>query len=211
MVGIEHPRTKKAVSNLRARLLGAAMENKEWYRAVDALEFAIEKHDGVFRKDKTTPYILHPVDVARFVLTLPNLMYRTDSVAASLLHDVREDCGVSHQELVTLVGTMAADAVECMTKKCEGLFKKEVFYFSELAKNPCGSILKPADRINNQLTLEVFTPAKALETVQFTEDHIIPMMKTARRRFCEQELAYENMKLILELQIRNARVMFEKP
>lgn len=219
MISITHARTAKAVANLRARLLGAAMENKAWYKAVDALEFALESHDGMFRKKpvtatgnfveaEPTPYVLHPVDVARFALTLPNLTHRIDTIVTALLHDVMEDCGVTYRELEGRFGTLAADGVEAMSKKLNGVTKSEERYMRDLAGSVIGSICKPSDRINNQLSLEVFTPQKALQTVDFTESQILPMMKAARRRFPEQELAYENMKLVLQAQIRATRAMF---
>lgn len=211
MVKLTHERTRKAVSNLRARLLGAAMENHNWYKAADALEFALLKHDGMLRKDNETPYVLHPTDVARFVLTLPSLSSRVACVAGALMHDVMEDCGVRYQELVDQFGSEIADTVEAMSKKVDGSTKSESHYMSALALSQNASVLKPSDRINNQLTLEVFSPQKALATVEFTEKQILPMMKAARRRFPAQELAYENMKLVLELQIRNTRILFQDP
>lgn len=208
MVKLTHERTRKAVSNLRSRLLGAAMVDATWYKAVDALEFALEKHDGMFRKDKVTPYILHPVEVASFLLTLPNLSRRVETLAVGLMHDCMEDCGVTHRELVEHFGSETADGVAVLSKKLDGIVKSTELYMRELSQSQIGSIVKPADRINNQLTLEVFQAHKALDTVQFTEDHILPMMKSARRRFPEQELAYENMKLVLSLQIRGARALY---
>lgn len=205
MIELTHEETRKAVSNLRSRLLGAAMENKDWYLAVDALEFSLEKHDGMMRKDGITPYVLHPVQVTRYLLTLPTLSSRIATIAVGLMHDTMEDCSVRHQELVDRFSLEIADGVEVMSKKYDGTVKSEDRYFSDLGKSPIGSIAKPGDRVNNQLTLDVFSPAKALSTVEFTEKWILPMMKSARRRFPVQELAYENAKLVLEIQIRETR------
>lgn len=202
MNNITHEPTRKCIHVLRSRLLGAAMENTEWYRAVAALEYAIDKHEGMFRKDGTTPYILHPVQVGNFILTLPNLTRRVTAVAVGLTHDVLEDCAVSYQTMASDLGAEIADGVEVLSKKVDGVKKTDVQYIEALGFCDIGSIGKPADRIHNQSTMPgVFTAAKAVSTVEFTREHILPMVKAARRRFPSQELAYENMKVILNTQI----------
>lgn len=79
-----------------------------------ALEFAREAHAGQVRKGDGSPYIAHPVEVARL---LYEAGFRQTVIAAGLLHDVMEDCGVSVAELeerfgaevVALVATLTAD------------------------------------------------------------------------------------------------------
>lgn len=205
---ITHLPTKKAISNLRSRLLGAAMIDPDWYRAVTSLESAIKWHDGVYRKDKVTPYILHPVMVASFVMTLPNLTRRVAAVGAALVHDVLEDTSCTVKTLADEVGGEIADEAELLSKKVEGIEKTNAQVFKGLALSDVGSICKPADRASNQSTMaDVFTPEKCLSTVEFTKEWILPMMKESRRRFPRQELAYENMKFLLGTQIDLAAAM----
>jgi (p)ppGpp synthase/HD superfamily hydrolase len=202
MSKITHEPTRKAVHVLRSRLLGAAMENRDWYRSVDALEYAIEKHSGMFRKDHVTPYILHPVQVAYLLLTLPNVSNRVTTVAVGVTHDVLEDCGVSYQTMAADLGHEIADGTAAMSKQVDGMKKTTEVYMKGLGLCAASSLAKPADRINNQSTMGgVFTPFKAVSTVEFTREWILPMMKQARRRFPAQELAYENMKVTLNTQI----------
>jgi (p)ppGpp synthase/HD superfamily hydrolase len=202
MQRITHEATRKAISHLRSRLLGAAMENRDWYRAVAALEYAIEKHDGMMRKDGITPYILHPVQVANHIMTLPDLERRVTAVCVGLTHDIIEDCGVTYQMLASDLDTEIADGTEVMSKEVDGIKKPTDIYMKGLGLHIVGSIAKPSDRFNNQSTMAgTFSLQKAVSTVEFTREWILPMVKVARRRFPTQELAYENLKVSLNTQI----------
>lgn len=57
--------------------------------------YAIEKHKGQRRKDGSI-YILHPFEVATIVSSITN---DEEILAASMLHDVCEDCGVDVFEI----------------------------------------------------------------------------------------------------------------
>jgi len=82
-----------------------------------ALAFASKMHEGMMRKGTNTPYIVHPVEVAEIVASM------TDDehvIAAALLHDVMEDCGVTKQELEACFGKRVACLVEAETQKKDG-------------------------------------------------------------------------------------------
>jgi len=68
-----------------------------------AVEFAASKHEGQWRKHphKNIPYISHPVCVG---LTLQRAGFDDEVVAAGILHDVVEDCGVTPEAVVDLFG-----------------------------------------------------------------------------------------------------------
>jgi GTP pyrophosphokinase len=200
---------KKKISTLRSRLLGLAQADSQWYVTVSALEFAIKAHDGMFRNNGITPYIVHPVEAAMYVLTLSrSLMYPAQTVAAVLLHDVLEDCDVSEAELTRRFGEQIAGAIQRMSKVVGGVKKPPQLYFADMEGCPIASIGKIGDRVNNHGTMEgVFSPDKQLRQVQETEEFILPMAKAARRNFPQQELAYENGKLVLHTQISLVRAM----
>ncbi len=67
----------------------------------EALAFAARAHAGQVRKYTGRPYITHPIAVARLVH-----QFGGDSamVAAALLHDTIEDCGVTAGELEARFG-----------------------------------------------------------------------------------------------------------
>ena len=68
----------------------------------EAYRFAEECHRGQLRKTGD-PYITHPLDTAT---TVADLQLDASAVAAALIHDVEEDCGISNAELERFVAVM---------------------------------------------------------------------------------------------------------
>lgn len=189
--------TKSRIA-LRYWLLGAGM-----IRAAHAMEYAQDLHSGT-RKDGYTPEFAHQVAIVSYLRTLgPHLIDAETTYVAGFLHDVREDYNIPDKTLRDLFGNAAADAVDTMTKTFNGQDRNEDEMFTNIAANPCASIVKLADRIHNLDTmLGVFTAAKAHDYVVETRRLFIPMLHQARRNFPEQEPAYENAKLVLGVQVR---------
>src|SRR5688500_3648297 len=77
-----------------------------------AFDFAAAKHEGQTRK-AGGPYIVHPLDAAQ---TVASLRMDANTVAAALLHDVQEDCGVTTAELTSLFNAEVARLVDGATK-----------------------------------------------------------------------------------------------
>lgn len=80
----------------------------------DAMIFAARAHDGMLRKGTTLPYIVHPAEVAAIAATLTD---DQEILAAALLHDVMEDCGVSEGELAERFGARVAQMVKSETQE----------------------------------------------------------------------------------------------
>ena len=78
-----------------------------------AFEFANEAHKGV-RRRSGEPYILHPIAVAKIVVSNIGLGYK--SIVAALLHDVVEDTDYTVDDLRKLFGDKVATLVEGLTK-----------------------------------------------------------------------------------------------
>jgi GTP pyrophosphokinase len=128
-----------------------------------ALEFASRCHEGQFRRSGD-PAITHPLHTA---YSTAELQLDAETVAAALLHDVQEDCGVSNQELRQLFGEGVASLVEGVTKlgqipwetledraagermQAENLRKM----FLAMARDLRVVLIKLADRLHNMLTL----------------------------------------------------------
>lgn len=82
--------------------------------ARDAYRFAQDSHRGQLRKGDDSPYIRHPVEVARL---LHGAGVRDEVVlAAALLHDVVEDTEVGLDELRDRFGDAVAELVGGMTE-----------------------------------------------------------------------------------------------
>lgn len=78
-----------------------------------AFDFANEAHKGV-RRRSGEPYILHPIAVAKIVVSNIGLGYK--SIVAALLHDVVEDTEYTVEDLSNLFGEKVATIVEGLTK-----------------------------------------------------------------------------------------------
>ena len=81
--------------------------------AADAFEFAARAHEGQDRKGDGSPYIRHPVEVAR-------LLHREGvddvTLAAAFLHDVVEDSDTTIEEIRRRFGEDVAAVVDAMTE-----------------------------------------------------------------------------------------------
>ncbi len=77
-----------------------------------AYAYAETKHEGQARRSGE-PYITHPVAVT---IILTELEMDDATLAAGLLHDVVEDCGVSRDEIAAEFGDEIADLVDGVTK-----------------------------------------------------------------------------------------------
>jgi (p)ppGpp synthase/HD superfamily hydrolase len=201
----EYPaEVQKKISTLRHRILGAATQDSQWYVAVEALEFAIVAHHGVYRSGGKIPYIVHPVDVSMFCLALSRLLtFPMETVSAALLHDVLEDCpGVRARDLSEKFGPTITEAVVRLSKVVDGKKKELSFVFEDIAQCPIASVCKASDRINNQDTMQgVFSSAKQRRQVAETQEYVLPMLKAARRQFPAQEPVYQVAKSVLNSQI----------
>jgi GTP pyrophosphokinase len=78
-----------------------------------AFDFANEAHKGV-RRRSGEPYILHPIAVAKIVVS--NIGLGCKSIVAALLHDVVEDTDYTVEDLASLFGDKVATLVEGLTK-----------------------------------------------------------------------------------------------
>lgn len=198
---------KKHTSSLRYFLQGAAHTDRQFYMPLDALNRVLNTHVGT-RKDGVTPEFYHQVSTTNYMRTLlPSMIYPAETLTVMLLHDTHEDEAVDIDLIGDLYGDMVADA--CMRiSKVRHYNGKSVKiepdeYYGGMADCPITSLCKGADRINNQSTMRgVFTDEKQQRYLEETRTFILPMLKDARRHFPQQEMAYENIKAVLEIQQR---------
>lgn len=181
--------------SLRYFLLG-----KGYYQAADALEFAASYHTG-FRKDGKTPEFQHQIEIAHYLRSLlPSLLYPEDTITAALLHDTPEDYDVKSDVIEKRYNKRVAMATELLNKH---RWSSKEIQFDAMAEDAIASIVKGGDRSHNlQSMVGVFRPQKQLEYINEAETYFLPMLKKARRKFVKQELAYENIKHVLQTQIQ---------
>ena len=76
-----------------------------------ALKFAAEKHKDQRRKNvEATPYINHPLEVARLLIDVGRV-YDLDIIKGAILHDTIEDTETTEQELEQHFGREVTDYV----------------------------------------------------------------------------------------------------
>ena len=132
----------------------------------DAYKFAQKAHKGQVRKSGD-PYIEHPLQTA---LILAELQLDASTLAAALLHDVPENCGIPVAELEARFGAEVGKLVDGTTKlgklsrtasgvaaggaQAENLRKMLVAMAEDLRV----VFIKLADRLHNMRTLEALSP-----------------------------------------------------
>ena len=136
-----------------------------------AKEFGIKTHGlqtyGGF------PYSKHLNDVSD---VLGRFGYTEDTPTGALLqpcswlHDCKEDCGKTHEDLVSLFGEKIADIVECVTDEPGDNRKdRKLKTYPKTASNHLAIILKLADRIANVENSLSITKKKFL--VMYKSEH----------------------------------------
>ena len=86
----------------------------------EALNFAMQAHEGQKRKYHDEPYIEHPKRVAELVKTVN---HSDEMICAAYLHDVVEDTPVRHKEIEKRFGSQVAQLVYELTDQ----FVKEAY------------------------------------------------------------------------------------
>lgn len=149
-----------------------------------AYQFAAQAHEGQRRKSGE-PYVQHPLEVAT---TLADLQLDAATLAAALLHDVVEDCGIPLLDIETRFGSEVAKLVDSSTKlntvirptreettrresQTENLRKMLVAMAEDLRV----VFIKLADRLHNMRTLHALPVEKRRDIAQETLDIYAPL------------------------------------
>lgn len=130
-----------------------------------AFRFAKEAHKGV-RRRSGEPYILHPIAVAKIVIS--ELGLGSTSICSAFLHDVVEDTEYTKEDIETHFGKKIADIVEGLTKISGGIFGDKASLQAENFRKLLLSmstdirvvLIKMADRLHNMRTLGSMRPEK---------------------------------------------------
>ncbi|HEV2037735.1 MAG TPA: RelA/SpoT family protein, partial [Candidatus Eremiobacteraceae bacterium] len=148
-----------------------------WLESV--YSFAEHAHDGQTRASGEG-FISHPLAVASI---LAEFEMDTQSIAASLLHDVVEDTTVSVEEIERRFGSDIASLVDALTKltKIPYQSKEDVQVenlrkmFLAMAKDIRVIIIKLADRLHNMRTLQSLPASKQKNIAQETLEIYAPL------------------------------------
>lgn len=90
-----------------------------------AITFAVKAHQGMERKGKGFPYIVHPMEAVCIVATMTN---DQELLAAAALHDVIEDTDTTADDLKKEFGECVAMLVEAESEDKTGGSKAETWH-----------------------------------------------------------------------------------
>lgn len=168
--------------------LEASAEAEGLAETCRALPYMRDCHMGQTRKPvlgtgQRVPYIIHPLTAA---CQAHAMGIREDTVlAAALLHDVCEDCGVKSEELPFSVPVKSA--VSLLTKDA-GRFQEVgreaalAEYYRGMQGNQTAMLVKCLDRCNNLSTMAAgFSVEKMAQYIVETEKYILPMFEEIKR------------------------------
>ncbi len=148
-----------------------------------AYNFASEAHQGQVRKSGE-PYVEHPLQAA---LTLAELQLDATSLAAALLHDVPENCGIPISEIEAKFGSEVAKLVDGTTKlgklsrsgRGEGASELQLENLRKMlvamAEDLRVVFIKLADRLHNMSTLGALSSEKRRSISQETLEIYAPL------------------------------------
>ena len=149
-----------------------------------AFDFANEAHKGV-RRRSGEPYILHPIAVAKIVVS--NIGLGCKSIVAALLHDVVEDTDYTVDDIKNLFGEKVATLVDGLTKiktvldnedkAVQKSMQAENFKRILLTLNDDVRVvlIKLADRLHNCRTIEFMPEHKRDKILSETMFVFIPL------------------------------------
>jgi guanosine-3',5'-bis(diphosphate) 3'-pyrophosphohydrolase len=148
-----------------------------------AFQFALKAHEGQVRKSGA-PYLEHPLETA---IILADLQLDAATLAAALLHDVTEDCGIPLSQIESKFGPEVSKLVEGTTKlsklswhrtaedrqnsQAENLRKMLIAMAEDLRV----VFIKLADRLHNMRTLSPLSHDKRRNIARETLEIYAPL------------------------------------
>lgn len=109
----DYDQINKCYSELKAAAEKRVKNPAEMKVIQKAFDFANEAHKNV-RRRSGDPYMIHPIEVAKIVVSDVGLGYK--SISAALLHDVVEDTDYTIDDIRNLFGDKIASLVDGLTK-----------------------------------------------------------------------------------------------
>ena len=191
---------EKLLTHFRGYLVG-----RSYYDAQVALTMMMDAMEGEFRKDGVTPSWAHPVEVANKCRTLAIPQdIEEDLLIVAILHYVLEECDSHSSELREHFKDILVTYVEMLTKK-KGMSTE--LYYSGINK-VIPAIAKGSDRWHNLSTMVgVFSPEKIKDYIVESEEHVLPMLKKAKRYNPRYEAVFEGLKRDIVIQLGFAKAV----
>ncbi len=182
----------KALYEKLMQVIDKNIKNLNREKIISAYEFSQKAHNGQLRKSGE-PYIIHPLSVA---IILVEMGMDTDTVVASLLHDVVEDTEVKLEEVTSKFGADVAALVDGVTKLgLLPLTSKEEQQAENIRKMLLAMsqdirvvIIKLADRLHNMRTIDFVDEQKQRDKSLETMEVFAPIAHRLGIRALKEEL-----------------------
>lgn len=147
-----------------------------------ALIYAVEKHQGQYRKSSNLPYIWHPISVAKNIEENKKSKNIELLMTAALLHDLVEDVEeITIEEIRKHFGSDVADIVLELTSdkgKIKEVGKTEYLKQKMVSMTSYALCIKLSDRLDNIRDLSTSKPEfrekykkQTLEIIDFISDN----------------------------------------
>lgn len=183
--------------HLYSEIESFAIQN-QMSQTLQALPFAKASHQNQYRKGKEhLPFIYHPLTVAWQAISLGFL--EDELIAAALLHDVCEDCGLAANELP--VNERTQQAVQYLTRSPSPYSHSDSFlkeYYDGISNDRIAMIVKLLDRCHNLSEMAAaFSKRKQLSYIRETEEWIYTLINHLESDYPE----YQNRIFLIKYHI----------
>ena len=200
VLGLTHVgKDREDVVAFHERNMSAFLKGKfnagDYPESLKALSFAKKMHDGQYRKPTVLKilYINHPLTMTCHAMAMGLKDDRL--LAAILLHDVCEDCGVLPEEL-PVIGEVQK-VVALVTKPKRGYNERS--YYQAISENPMAAMVKCLDRCNNLSGMAAgFSIERIQDYIDETERYYPKLLSLIK-----EQPEYNNAAWLLSYQIRS--------
>lgn len=156
-------------------------KERDLVNTLEALSFAASAHSKQKRKNSDVPYLYHPLNLACHCLAMG--IHDDAVIAACLLHDTIEDCGVKEEDLPVDKETREMVRLLSHSKTEEDREKMLNAYYKGLASNPKAALIKCVDRCNNLTSMSWgLARERQLRAIYETEKYVLPLLEVVKKR-----------------------------
>ena len=168
-----------------------------------ALPFAEEAHKDQTLKRADIPYISHPLNMACHLFAMG---VEDDAIiAATLLHDVIEDCGKTADDLPVDDEIKELVVLMSHTKDYDDRDKMLKKYYKGLSSNPKAALIKLVDRCNNLTKMSWgLSRDRIYRMIKETEQYVLPLLNVIKNT------EYDNAKWLLSYQIQTTLDVYKR-
>ena len=127
-------------------------------------------------------------------------------IAACLLHDVIEDCGVTKDELP--VDEETKHIVELLTREKDDSRREKILkeYYGAISDNPKAALIKCVDRCNNLSTMSWgLSRDRQFRYIDETDKYVLPLLKVVKA-----VPEFNNAAWLLQYQIETMMDMYKR-